>query len=131
MDLWRPVLLDLCPENGAVFPNSSSRDWTFVGVKMCLISHFLVFYPLNSAEKTLLVGDSVKKMGILFEELGFNKNSSPHTQRAFFRHLVQSASRPNVQNSDSFSEQKAVVTTSTEFPSQLSFDPAVLKAGNK
>ncbi len=73
----------------------------------------------------------MKKMGNLLADLGFKKESSVHTQRAFFKHLVRAATPPNVQNLDLFSELKKSPASPTEQAAQLAFDPHVLKAGNK
>lgn len=72
----------------------------------------------------------MKKIGNLFKELGFKKDSSIEVQRAFFKHLVQAADRSTQQNSSLFSEQKQKAEIKTEQASQLSFDPEILKAGN-
>lgn len=72
----------------------------------------------------------MKKMAELFKELGFKKDSSLEVQRAFFKHLVHASDRSTQQNRDLFSEQKTKIEVKTEQPSQLSFDPEILKAGN-
>ena len=72
----------------------------------------------------------MKKIGNLFKELGFKKDSSIEVQRAFFKHLVLAADRSTQQNPSLFSEHKAKIENKTEQPSQLSFDPEILKAGN-
>lgn len=69
----------------------------------------------------------MKKMGDLFKELGFKKESSLDVQRAFFKHLILAADRSTPKNSESFSEQR---TKSVKSGEQLAFDPEVLKAGN-
>lgn len=72
----------------------------------------------------------MKKMGDLFKELGFKKDSSLEVQRAFFKHLVRSGDRSTQQNPDLFSEQKSKSETQKPPAQQLSFDPEILKAGN-
>lgn len=68
----------------------------------------------------------MKKIGDLFQDLGFNKDAPIETQKAFFRHLVAKAYPPlpiNKSNLENIEEKKESVT---ETSTQLSFDPKIL-----
>ncbi|NJM10382.1 MAG: hypothetical protein HC883_05890 [Bdellovibrionaceae bacterium] len=85
----------------------------------------------KTAEKTSLVGVSVKKMGNLLKDLGFKKDSSLTVQRAFFKHLIRAANSSSHQNPSSISEQKSPTAEKHDANEQMSFNPEILKAGNK
>lgn len=73
----------------------------------------------------------MKKIGTLFEELGFKKDASLSVQRAFIKHLVQAADRPTQQNQKVFLEQATPKYPAPTKNEQLTFDPEILKAGNE
>jgi hypothetical protein len=73
----------------------------------------------EAADTTSLVGESMRRIGDLLRDMGFNKDAPRSTQEAFFRHLLQNANATSAQNIFTNSEQPRA-------DQQLSFDPEVL-----
>lgn len=71
----------------------------------------------------------MRKIGDIFQDLGFNKDASDDVKKAFVKHLVRAADRSSVQNSSSISKQVAEKKSVSKLSdTQLSFDPEILKA---
>lgn len=76
----------------------------------------------------------MRRIGDLLKDLGFKEGSSVEVQKAFIKHLVNAADRSSIQNVSLIPEQKSKPTESEKSantPDQLSFDPEILKAGNR
>ncbi|HMN67113.1 MAG TPA: hypothetical protein PKC28_01110 [Bdellovibrionales bacterium] len=63
----------------------------------------------------------MRRIGDLFKELGFNKDSSPEVQKAFVRHLIKAAaeSRP-------VAPPTPIASSEPKKEAQLSFDAEIL-----
>lgn len=68
----------------------------------------------------------MRKVGDIFKELGFNKDASLETQKAFFRHLVAKAEIPKHINNYNLSSENKKSESVTDSSTQLSFDPTIL-----
>lgn len=69
----------------------------------------------------------MRKFGDLLKDLGFNPESPLETQKAFFRHLVRAADQTSKEISDSVRP----ISIPPQEPTQLSFDPDILKIQTK
>lgn len=67
-------------------------------------------------------GDTLKKVGDLMKELGFNADASDSAKEAFLKYLIKSATGHNVQTP---TEKKLIAENPQQvilFPQQLKFD---------
>jgi hypothetical protein len=68
-----------------------------------------------------VTGVTVRRIGDLMKDLGFNKDSSVETQKAFIKHLIEAANRASPQI-----PKEKVETVEPPKAAQLSFDAEIL-----